>query len=34
MIREGGRQVAHASIDPRRISTTNGDLSVLALARV
>jgi hypothetical protein len=33
-IREGGRVVAHASFDPRTISTPLGELTVLALARV
>jgi predicted GNAT family N-acyltransferase len=34
LIREGGRIVAHASIYPRTVSTANGELTVLALARV
>lgn len=34
MIRDNGRLVAHASIDPRTVSTTSGDITVLALARV
>lgn len=34
VIRQDGRVVAHASADPRTIGTTNGDMTVLALARV
>jgi predicted N-acetyltransferase YhbS len=34
LIREGGRVVAHASAHPRTITTTQGDITVLALARV
>jgi predicted GNAT family N-acyltransferase len=34
LIREGGRVVAHASIYPRTVSTANGELTILALARV
>jgi predicted GNAT family N-acyltransferase len=34
MIREAGRLIAHASIDPRTISTANGNMTILALARV
>jgi predicted N-acetyltransferase YhbS len=34
LIREGGRVVAHASADPRTISTTQSDITILALARV
>jgi predicted GNAT family N-acyltransferase len=34
VVREGGRVIAHASFDPRTIGTSQGDLTVLALARV
>jgi predicted N-acetyltransferase YhbS len=34
VVREGDRVIAHASFDPRTISTRNGELTVLALARV
>jgi len=34
VVREGGRVIAHASFDPRTIGTTQGDMTVLALARV
>jgi predicted N-acetyltransferase YhbS len=34
VIREDGRVIAHASFDPRTIGTTQGDMTVLALARV
>jgi predicted N-acetyltransferase YhbS len=34
LIREGGRAIAHASFDPRTIGTPQGDMTVLALARV
>ena len=34
LVREGGRVIAHASAFPRTISTSAGDLTVLALARV
>jgi hypothetical protein len=34
MVREGGRVIAHASFDPRTIGTSQGDMTVLALARV
>jgi predicted GNAT family N-acyltransferase len=34
VIREGGRVVAHASAYPRTIGTEQGDMTVLALARV
>jgi predicted N-acetyltransferase YhbS len=34
LIREGGRVVAHASIYPRTIATSKGEITVLALARV
>ena len=34
VIREAGRVVAHASVYPRTVGTTAGDLTVLALARV
>jgi predicted N-acetyltransferase YhbS len=34
LIREGGRVVAHASAYPRTIATTQGEITVLALARV
>jgi predicted N-acetyltransferase YhbS len=34
VVREGDRVVAHASFDPRAISTENGEINVLALARV
>ena len=34
MVREGGRVIAHASFDPRIIGTSQGDMTVLALARV
>lgn len=33
-IRENGRMIAHASFDPRTIRTSQGELTVLALARV
>jgi predicted N-acetyltransferase YhbS len=34
LVREGGRVIAHASVYPRTIGTSAGDLTVLALARV
>jgi hypothetical protein len=34
MIRESGRVIAHATATPRTVSTSAGDLTVLALARV
>jgi hypothetical protein len=34
VVREGGRVIAHASFDPRTIGTGQGELNVLALARV
>jgi predicted GNAT family N-acyltransferase len=34
LIREAGRVVAHSSVYPRTIGTSNGDITVLALARV
>jgi predicted GNAT family N-acyltransferase len=34
LICEGGRVVAHSSVYPRTIGTANGDMTVLALARV
>jgi predicted N-acetyltransferase YhbS len=34
LIREAGRVVAHSSAYPRTIGTANGDMTVLALARV
>jgi predicted GNAT family N-acyltransferase len=33
-VREAGRIIAHASAVPRTIATNNGDITVLALARV
>ena len=34
LVRENGRVIAHAQADPRVIRTSEGDLTVLALARV
>ena len=34
VVREGDRVVAHAGIEPRTIGTSEGDITVLALARV
>jgi predicted N-acetyltransferase YhbS len=34
VVREGGRVIAHASFDPRTIGAGNGEMIVLALARV
>jgi predicted N-acetyltransferase YhbS len=34
VIREADRVIAHASFDPRTIGTTDGDMTILALARV
>ena len=34
LVREGERVIAHASFDPRTIGTSEGDMTVLALARV
>jgi hypothetical protein len=34
VVRDGARVVAHASFDPRTIGTPQGDMKVLALARV
>jgi predicted N-acetyltransferase YhbS len=34
VVREDDRVIAHASFDPRTISTSQGELTVLALARV
>ena len=34
LVRDGGRIIAHAQADPRVIRTSEGDLTVLALARV
>jgi predicted N-acetyltransferase YhbS len=34
VVREGGILIAHASATPRTISTTDGELTILALARV
>lgn len=34
LIREGGRIVAHSSVYPRTVATSQGDITVLALARV
>ena len=34
VVREGERVIAHASFDPRTIGTSEGDMTVLALARV
>jgi predicted N-acetyltransferase YhbS len=34
VVREGDRVIAHASFDPRAIGTSQGDMTVLALARV
>jgi predicted N-acetyltransferase YhbS len=34
LIRDGGRLVAHASVYPRKIGTSKGNITVLALARV
>ncbi len=34
LIREGRRVIAHASADPRSIGTSEGDMTILALARV
>jgi predicted N-acetyltransferase YhbS len=34
LIREEGRAIAHASFDPRTIGTAQGEMTVLALARV
>jgi predicted GNAT family N-acyltransferase len=34
LIRDGGRLIAHASIYPRTIDTSKGEITVLALARV
>jgi predicted N-acetyltransferase YhbS len=34
LIREGGRAIAHAAAFPRTIGTSEGDITVLALARV
>jgi predicted N-acetyltransferase YhbS len=34
LIRDGGRVVAHASVYPRKIATSKGEFTVLALARV
>jgi predicted N-acetyltransferase YhbS len=34
LIREDGRVIAHASVNPRTIGTSQGDLTILALARV
>ena len=34
IIREGGRVIAHAAVLPRTIGTSEGDMTILALARV
>lgn len=34
VVQEAGRVIAHAGADPRTIGTTQGDMTILALARV